>query len=889
MKKLFLPLLALSLFAFVFTACSNTTTPDPILSEPTSSGTTDSGTTDPGTTDPENKTFKITYSISYGSVKDTTLTSTDGKFTEALLPVPEFDDFDGGVEFLGWSTNGVTFKQVKPGDSITKDIKLFAFYNYKEITYCLDYNLPEEKKDISKIKCIGYLHLNIKDYSVIPENYSLAGWNTEKDGSGVNYEKGSNYRHAKYTEETVTFYAQWSLLADFDISYDVSGYGKKPENVKAKRGSLFTEEMLAPPDVSEEDGSKIFKGWSMSSDNTIIYPGLKIQKDSVLHAVWEIKTFNIIFNSNNSLNKTETKNYDVLNQKSLSSIYSFKEKDYAFVEWNTKIDGSGEKYSNSPIGMENYREEITLYAIWKWSPAEYFVYFVYVNYDKPGDTYTLQYVAKTNENADSFTEYDDYTFVPAKIDGYVFEGWYTDSSCILYPITGWKAGEKTASITVYGKFEKRKGYAKCNVKDIFVYDEDAIKIKYEYNNIMELSIKCNGQEVPSDKVESGYGCFIVSGLERGTNYNFEIVPEELYRGYEYDSENSSVTASLSIPTDCFVIPVDELSDTVNAMAANTVDTPYAICVARLNDGIYEHSEGYSVVSLSKLYNTLSSEVKKIDGRYIDLRKTTLPAVESYSALFQNKSRNSVSNEFIPVEDQDFKALVYAPAIPDGAIDLSYMFDGCLNLKEAPQMPDTVENLTFTFYDCINLETIPNFSTNATKMDFTCYNCVKLETIPEFGDAIETMKYTFQDCTSLTNAPDFSSTLITAPGTYSNTKITTLPALPEGCTEMDYICSGCKELTTVENIPSTVVNIAGSFNKCSKLAVIENWDVGDTFNISTSATTYFIGFATETLVSSLKIYCDTEVEKNRLNGFIHNSNVKYYAFDNVYVSAEVKTE
>lgn len=874
MKKLFLSLFILSLFSLIFTACSSPTGQP----EKSSSSSTDSNGT----------TYKITYKTDYGTLKDNVLPANVEKLTDIFLPVPDFDDLNGGVEFMGWSTSKQIFTQVMPGFLLKGDITLYAFWNYKNINYCLDYNNPSEKKDNKKVRCIGYLLLTT-DFTDVPLGYSFKGWNTKKDGSGISYANGDKYKPAKYTEETITFYAQWDIVEDYIITYDVNDYGKTPQSAKVKVGNNFTDELLAAPDTTETDGSKIFVGWYLNDSTKLLKAGDKILNDYTIHAVWETRTFKINFNSNNSINYTETKEYNVEERKSLSFMSSlYTEDGYKFDSWNTKPDGSGDKVSYSPTGMENFQEEITLYAIWKLKT--YYVSFYYEN-KTSGDYTRLSSLDKINENKTTFTEFEDYTLEPAKIEGYIFEGWYRDETCILDPIKGWKAGEKKEDIKIYGKFIKRKGFATCDVTDIFVYDEDAIKIKYEYENIYssDMNIKCNGQNVPAENLEAKFKYFVVSGLERGVTYNFELEVLGTNSGYEYDAENSNVTASLSIPTDCYVIPVEELSETVNALPENTVDTPYAICVARLNDGVSPRSESTLGIIFSKLYNTLSTEVKKIDGRYIDLRKTTLPAVESYYELFKNASRNSVSNEFIPVEEQGFKALVYAPAIPDGAIDLSYMFEGCLNLKKAPQMPDSAENLQFMFYDCINLESIPNFSKSAINMGWTCYNCSKLETVPELGACVETMKYTFQDCTSLTNAPDFSNVLTTATGTYGNTKITKLPALPEGCTEMDYICSNCKLLTIAESIPSTIKVITGAFKNCSKLNIIANWDVGEQMNVLTSKQIDYMGFATDVPVNSLQIYCDTQDEINKLDGFMHNDTVKYNAFNDVYVSAQLKSE
>ncbi len=77
----------------------------------------------------------------------------------------------------------------------------------------------------------------------------------------------------------------------------------------------------------------------------------------------EVKEVTIIFNSNDESNTT--KQITVEKDKDVSlPENTFKREMYDFLEWNTKADGSGTKYTNK-ANIEKISQDIILYAIWK--------------------------------------------------------------------------------------------------------------------------------------------------------------------------------------------------------------------------------------------------------------------------------------------------------------------------------------------------------------------------------------------------------------------------------------------------------------------------------------------------------------------------------------------
>ena len=105
--------------------------------------------------------------------------------------------------------------------------------------------------------------------------------------------------------------------------------------------------------------------------------------------------------------------------------------------WNTKADGSGLSYK----GSATFAESVTLYAILLAENAHTISYMLDGGVNNP-------------QNSFSFTE-DDFIGLknPSK-DGYKFLGWYENRDFTGNAIKGWAAGDKTADVILYAKWEK---------------------------------------------------------------------------------------------------------------------------------------------------------------------------------------------------------------------------------------------------------------------------------------------------------------------------------------------------------------------------------------------------------------------------------------------------
>lgn len=193
-----------------------------------------------------------------------------------------------------------------------------------------------------------------------------------------------------------------------------------------------------------------FLGWGTDKTSATFQPSGKlvasINKDTTLYAVWKLKDFTVIFDSNGGTGTMENQDIEVDVETPLNTN-TFKKTGYVFNGWATSTTGSA-IYTDgqSVINLANPGEFVTLYATWK--PITY-----YVDFNGNGATsgtmmkQTLTYDKTQTLTTNSFTK-TDATFIGwnTKADGTGVN--YTNKQSVknLTSING-------ATITLYAKWD----------------------------------------------------------------------------------------------------------------------------------------------------------------------------------------------------------------------------------------------------------------------------------------------------------------------------------------------------------------------------------------------------------------------------------------------------
>ncbi|MBQ6366923.1 MAG: BspA family leucine-rich repeat surface protein [Erysipelotrichaceae bacterium] len=189
-------------------------------------------------------------------------------------------------------------------------------------------------------------------------HYTLTGWNTEKDGSGENYDAGSTYTVP--LGKTTTLYAQWetSYVRNYKVLHyqenaDLSGY-TLVETINATANS---GESVTPP-VRKDAGFVLPEAQTVTvadDDSTVVEYYYQRQKYTVHYDgnsadFGQMKDQTFVIGISGSLNGS-----------------AFAKKNSIFTGWNTEADGNGQSFTDKQRVTDLAKENgavITLYAQW---------------------------------------------------------------------------------------------------------------------------------------------------------------------------------------------------------------------------------------------------------------------------------------------------------------------------------------------------------------------------------------------------------------------------------------------------------------------------------------------------------------------------------------------
>lgn len=195
-------------------------------------------------------------------------------------------------------------------------------------------------------------------------------WNTKADGSGKFYNANAAYTLTAHQ----TFYAMWKNNGnplEFTVNFDANG-GTGDEDRTPLIG-VSGKKVNLPPNAFIAPDGKVFKSWNTKADGsgTPYNNGAEftITANQVLYAIWQDRNtppseFTISFDLNGGSGEIPTitglKGTKVnLPQNTLTAPDC-----QLFGNWNTKRDGSGNKYN--PNAEFTIEAEQVIYAVWNY-------------------------------------------------------------------------------------------------------------------------------------------------------------------------------------------------------------------------------------------------------------------------------------------------------------------------------------------------------------------------------------------------------------------------------------------------------------------------------------------------------------------------------------------
>ncbi len=186
--------------------------------------------------------------------------------------------------------------------------------------------------------------------------------------------------------------------------------------------------------------------------------------------------------------------------------------DKKFAYWNSRRDGRGTSYAEGET-IKMPRHDLYLFAHWI-DCTEFSI--IYKNCD---DT-------DNSANPGEFSKTENVNLVPAVKTGYIFGGWYLTDDFSGEDITGWAAGDKRTSVTLYAKWtpELRSVTYKAG-------KGSGSDINFEVDYDSSLELMDSSFTAPKNKKFVSWN---INGKKYKPGESYEPVHEDLIITAEYD-------------------------------------------------------------------------------------------------------------------------------------------------------------------------------------------------------------------------------------------------------------------------------------------------------------------------------------------------------------------
>lgn len=265
--------------------------------------------------------------------------------------------------------------------------------------------------------------------------YTFLGWSSNPSAVSASYSPGDTY----YRNGSTTLYAVWSSKA-YTVFYNANGGSGAP----SPQTKSYGQTIYLSDKIPTRSGYT-FLGWGLTSSATVAayQPGEAYYANAsrTFYAVWEKNTppapdvYTVRYNANGGFGapsaQTKKQNITLV----LSSVKP-QRNGYAFCGWATTPTAAAPEYAPGDSYTED--KNITLYAVWRYSPKTYTV-----SYDANGSSGAPANQTKKHGQNLILTG-----AIPTR-PNHVFLGWATDSSSTSIAYTPGATYTADEDITLY--------------------------------------------------------------------------------------------------------------------------------------------------------------------------------------------------------------------------------------------------------------------------------------------------------------------------------------------------------------------------------------------------------------------------------------------------------
>ena len=268
-----------------------------------------------------------------------------------------------GYSFGGWyeakNFSGTAVASWKTGEK-TEDVTLYAKWTANNYTVKFNKNADDATGDVpADIQTTYDKEFELPENTFTKIGYNFAGWNTEADGNGTDYEANTKVKNlTAENNATVTLYAKWEAI-EYKITYE------NTENATNDNPESYTiEDSITLKEPTKDDYT--FDEWYTNNSFTEESKVTEIKKGSIgertLYAKWTANNYTVSFDANGGTGSMTPQIFTYGTSQALSEN-TFTRTDYDFVGWATSANGNVTYKDSQDYSIS--AENVTLYAIWR--------------------------------------------------------------------------------------------------------------------------------------------------------------------------------------------------------------------------------------------------------------------------------------------------------------------------------------------------------------------------------------------------------------------------------------------------------------------------------------------------------------------------------------------
>lgn len=243
-------------------------------------------------------------------------------------------------------------------------IKFYAEWLKEDNYYTISFEANGGIGEMKPINAEKYAYKDTLASNMLKKNtftndgYKFVSWNTNADGTGTTYSDKALVK----SDTNITLYAQWEKVEEkITITYCYD------ENCSIKNEYEYNKGEKVNIENPTKDMEKYnFISWNTMVDGTgetyNVGDGIILENDVILYAQWEKIKVKITYCLEDSCTNKNEKEYEIGKTIKIENC-TIEMAGYYFDSWNTKIDGTGQKYNvGDEITIEN---NLVLYPIFK--------------------------------------------------------------------------------------------------------------------------------------------------------------------------------------------------------------------------------------------------------------------------------------------------------------------------------------------------------------------------------------------------------------------------------------------------------------------------------------------------------------------------------------------